>query len=258
MPVRVLIVEDHNLLRKGLHAMISDMPNYVVVGEAREGKEAVREAALLQPDLIVMDLSMPGMTGFEATVQIKRRFSEIRVLVLTIHDNEEYIREALRVGADGYVLKGASFEEFALALNLIAQGKRFISNDISMQMMDSLLQAASTPAPRSAWDLLSERERSILKLVAEGHTNRATGQFLCISPKTVEKHRASLMRKLGLNNAAELVLAAVDMGLVERAGPGFSRKRCPLPGGMTSKSFLSLDGASALPSASQAALIQAA
>jgi DNA-binding NarL/FixJ family response regulator len=258
MPIRVLIVEDHNLLRKGLHAMISDMPNYVVVGEAREGKEAVREAALLHPDLIVMDLSMQGMTGFEATTQIKRRFAEIRILVLTIHDNEEFVREALRVGADGYVLKGASFEEFALALNLIAQGKRFISNDISMQIMDNLLQGQSTPAPRSAWDLLSERERSILKLVAEGLTNRATGQFLCISPKTVEKHRASLMRKLGLNNAAELVLAAVEMGLVERAGPGSSHPRSAWLGSAAGQPCTAIDGPPALVPASQASLFQAA
>jgi DNA-binding NarL/FixJ family response regulator len=258
MPVRVLIVEDHNLLRKGLNAMISDMPDYVVAGEARDGKEAVREAALLQPDLIVMDLSMPGMTGFEATAQIKRRFSDIRVLVLTIHDNEEYIREALRVGADGYVLKGASFEEFALALNLLSQGKQFISNDISIHIMNNLLQGESTPAPRSAWNMLSERERSILKLVAEGHTNRATGEFLCISPKTVEKHRASLMRKLGLNNAAELVLAAVEMGLVERVSPGSSHKPSACLGGAAGKPFLNVGAPPAQFPTPQSPLFQAA
>lgn len=246
MPVRVLIVEDHNLLRKGLHAMISDLPNYLVVGEARDGREALREAASLRPDLIVMDLSMPGMTGFEATAQIKRRFPDMRILVLTVHDSEEYVREALRVGADGYVLKGASFEEFSLALNLLAQGKRFISNDISVQLMDTLMQGPAAPAPKTAWELLNERERSILKLVAEGLTNRAAGDFLCISPKTVEKHRASLMRKLNLNNAAELVLAAVDMGLVERAGTALSPQR-PALRGISAERCARIDVAVALP-----------
>lgn len=224
MTIRVLIAEDHQLLRKGLHSMISAMPNYEVVGEAGDGREAIREAAILHPDLVLMDLSMPGITGFEALVQIKRRSPEVRSVILTGYDNEEFIREALRVGADGYVLKGASFEEFAFALQLVVRGKKFICNQVSMQMLDNYLQGDAAPAQKSEWDMLTERERNIMKLIGEGYTNRAAGEFLCISSKTVEKHRASLMRKLGLRNAAELVVKAMEMGLVERPA-----RRAPPP-----------------------------
>ena len=216
MTIRVLIAEDHQLLRKGLRSMISAMPNFEVVGEASDGREAIREATNLHPDLVLMDLSMPGITGFEALTQIKRRFPAVRSVILTGYDNEEFIREALRLGADGYVLKGASFEEFTFALNLVVRGKKFICNQASMQMVDTYLQGNAAPAPRSAWEMLTDRERNIMKLIGEGYTNRAAGTFLCISPKTVEKHRASLMRKLGLRNAAELVVKAMEMGLVEQ------------------------------------------
>lgn len=215
MKTRVLIVEDNNLLRKGLQSLIADMVDYHVVGEACDGKEAIQQTALLKPDLILMDLSMPGLSGFEATTQIKRRLPNVRIIILTISNNEEFVREALRIGADGYLLKGASFEELAMAMQTVVHGKRFICNDISLRMMEKILN----PAPElseCAWERLNERERSILKLIAEGHTNRSAGAFLYISQKTVEKYRASLMRKLALTNAAELILTAIDMGLIER------------------------------------------
>ena len=215
MKTRVLIVEDNHLLRKGLQSLIADMVDYHVVGEACDGKEAIQQTALLKPDLILMDLSMPGLSGFEATTQIKRRVPHVRVIILTISNNEEFVREALRIGADGYLLKGASFEELAMAMQTVVHGKRFICNDISLQMMETLLNPAQASS-ETPWERLNERERNILKLIAEGHTNRSAGEFLYISQKTVEKYRASLMRKLALTNAAELVLAAIEMGLIER------------------------------------------
>lgn len=218
MKTRVLIVEDNNLLRKGLQSLIDDMVDYQVVGEACDGKDAIQQSVLLQPDLILMDLWMPGLSGFEALTQIKRRLPQVRVIILTISNNEEFAREALRIGADGYLLKGASFEELAIAMQTVVRGKRFICNDISLQMVETLMH----PKPgssESAWERLNERERSILKLIAEGHTNRSAGAFLYISQKTVEKYRSSLMRKLALNNTAELILTAIDMGLIERPTP---------------------------------------
>lgn len=216
MTVRVMIIGGHNLLRKGLCCMISEILNFEVVGQASNGKDGIHQAVTLQPDLILIDLCMPGITGFEAIFQIKKRLPEVKTVILTEHDNEDYICEALRIGANGYVLKNVSFDEFSLALNLIVRGRKYFCNHTSMQMLDVYRQDGGAPRARTAWDRLSERERGIMKLVAEGYTNRAAGQVLCISSKTVEKHRASLMRKLALRNAAELVMMAIDLGLVER------------------------------------------
>jgi DNA-binding NarL/FixJ family response regulator len=217
MTYRILIVEDHNLLRHGLRSMITALPGYEVVGEAREGKEAIREALSLHPDMILMDLSLPGMNGIEATAQIKRRMPDVRILVLTVYKTDEYVTEALRVGADGYVLKDASYDEFVTAIQTVVNGKKYICPDVSMHLINDFLRRGDPKKAATPWNKLTARERSILKLVAEGRTNRKTGEFLNISAKTVEKHRANLMHKLGLHNAAELILMALDMGLIERA-----------------------------------------
>jgi DNA-binding NarL/FixJ family response regulator len=217
MTYRVLIVEDHDLFRRGLRSMITGLPGYEVVGEAREGKEAVREALSLHPDMILMDLSLPGMNGIEATAQIKRRMPNIRVLVLTVHKTNEYVTQALQVGADGYVLKDASYDEFLIAIQTVIIGKKYICPDVSMHMINDYLHRGDTPTTETQCNKLTARERSILKLVAEGHTNHMIGEFLNISTRTVAKHRTSLKHKLGLRNAAELILTALDMGLIEHA-----------------------------------------
>ena len=221
MKKRIMIVEDHNLLRQGLRSLVSTLPDFDVVGEARDGKEAERLALSLVPDLIMMDLSMPGMNGIEATAQIKRRLPQVRVIALTAYKTDEYVREALRAGADGYVLKDASYEELVLALRHVAVGKRFLSADVSGHLVDALISTTHVVAPATApspWNKLTARERSILKLIAEGRTNRSAAEYLNVSPKTIEKHRASVMRKLGLRNVAELTLVALESGLIERPG----------------------------------------
>jgi len=161
---------------------------------------------------------MPGMNGIEATLLIKQRLPLTRVLVLTVHDSEQYVREALRAGADGYALKDATYEEFINAVQTVASGKKYLSPNVSSHLVDAYLRRSGKPATLDHWDALTSRERSILKLVAEGRTNRMAGEFLNISAKTVEKHRANLMRKLDLHNATELVLAALEMGLIETRG----------------------------------------
>ncbi len=221
MKKRMLIVEDHGLLRHGLRSLVSTLRDFEVVGEARDGKEAVRRALELAPDLILMDLSMPGMNGIEATAQIKRRLPQVRILALTAYKTTEYVREALRAGADGYLLKDASYDELELALRSVAAGKRFLSADISGHLVDALRLGAEPEArafTAGPWERLTARERSTLKLIAEGHTNRAAAAYLNVSPKTIEKHRASVMRKLGLRNVAELTLVALESGLIERPG----------------------------------------
>jgi DNA-binding NarL/FixJ family response regulator len=218
MKSRILIAEDHNLLRQGLRSLLGALPDFEVIGECADGREAVRLAVALAPNIVLMDLSMPGLNGIEATVQIKRRLPEIRVVALTSYKSDEYVREALRAGADGYILKDSSYEELVLGLRRIVAGKKFLSPDVSGHLVDSYLNGNRSPSQGEPWDRLTARERSILKLIAEGCTNRTAAEFLHVSPKTVEKHRASLMRKLGLRNVAELTLAALERGVIERPG----------------------------------------
>jgi DNA-binding NarL/FixJ family response regulator len=225
MSYRILIAEDYQLLRQGLRAMIEDASDFVVVGEAVDGKEAVQKAVALQPDLVVMDLSMPGLNGIEATIQIKRRMPHVRVLALTVYHTDEYVREALKAGADGYVLKDTSYDELLHAVRSVISGKRYISPDVSVNLLDNLLQNPHSAKPvANVWDTLTARERSVFKLIAEGHTNRSAAEYLNLSPKTVEKHRASLMHKLNLKTAVELTLLAVEMGLIEKPEVGASSK----------------------------------
>lgn len=211
---RVVIAEDHELLRNGLRSMLSAQGNYDVIGEARDGKEAFQMAMTLNPDLMLMDLSMRGMNGIDASAAIKRRAPGMRIVALTVHQSEEYVREALRAGVDGYVLKDVSFDELLVAMRTVMQGKKHLSADVYGYMVDSFVTGREAAAPKKAWDVLTARERSVLKLIAEGRTNRQVGQYLNLSPKTIEKYRASMMHKLNIANLTELVLVAISMGLL--------------------------------------------
>ncbi|WP_150696054.1 response regulator [Pandoraea terrae] len=211
---RVLLAEDHHLLREGLRLMFCALNEFDVIGEAKDGGEACRLAVSMIPDLIVTDLAMPGMDGIDVIAAIKRRLPHIRIIALTVHQDEEYVREALRVGADGYVLKSASVDELFAAVRAVMQGKRHLSPDVYGCLVDSFVSGRENHAPRPACDRLTARERSVLKLVAEGRTNRQVGVYLHLSPKTIEKYRASLMRKLEICNLTGLVLVAIEMGLI--------------------------------------------
>lgn len=237
MAHRILIVEDHTLLREGLRAMFASVAGFEVAGEARDGREALLRAMDLKPDLITMDLSLPDMSGIEATREIKRRHPEIRVLALTVQKSEEYVREALKAGADGYVLKDASYEELVAAIHQVLAGKLFLSSEVKGQVVSRYLTGGSAARPASHWERLTDRERSIAKLVAEGRTNRAAAECLNLSPKTVEKHRASLMQKLGLRSATELVLMALQQGWIEREHMIRANSSQPLFGRRESRSF---------------------
>lgn len=210
----ILIVEDHTLLRQGLQAMLSMDPNLEVVGEAEDGRQAVRLASTLAPRLILMDLSMPGMNGTEALVEIKKRHPEIRVLVLTVHTAEEYIRAALQAGADGYVLKHATRDELMLAIRSILGGKTYLSPDVAEKVVSGYLGGGHAMNVPSVAESLTLREREVLKLIAEGHANKHIADYLCVSVKTVEKHRSNLMKKLDLHNAAALTAFAIGKGMI--------------------------------------------
>ncbi|MGJ9420172.1 response regulator [Massilia sp. CMS3.1] len=232
MTVRVLIVEDHTLVREALGSLVAGLPGFEVADTVSDGKGAIRAATVLQPELVLMDLSMPGMSGMDAATEIRRRFPDVHVVFLTLSRDEKFVREAFGMGADAYLLKGASLEEFELALHCVVQGKKYLSSELSAAMATGT-HFGHSAEPGSSWKNLSGRERSILKLIAEGNTNRSAAEYLCISTKTVEKHRSSLMRKLGLRSAAELAVVAIDMGLVERASVAGPRRRAMPDPGMT-------------------------
>lgn len=213
LPVlRILIAEDHALVRAGLRALLLQDSEFEIVGEADNGRDAVRAVAELNPHVVLMDLTMPGMNGMEAILDIKRRHPEVRVLVLTLHKTEEFVLASLRCGADGYILKEATPSELRLAVRTVASGKIYLSPDV-MGSMTTGVPDGSSPAI-GVWETLTHREREVLKLVAEGKSNKAIAQFLFISAKTVEKHRAKLMSKLGMRNAAALTAYAIQKGLI--------------------------------------------
>lgn len=217
---RIVLAEDHTILREGLRAIFASEPDLELVGEATDGREAINKARELQPELLILDLSMPRMDGLTALKDIKRVAPRTRVLVMTVHSSEEYVFQAIEGGADGYLLKESSATELMLAVRSVLAGERYLSAAVASHVVAAFLQGKNAretePRPSSGLELLSTREREVLKLVAEGYRSREIGDFLCISEKTVEKHRANLMRKLGVNGAAALTTFAIEKGLISR------------------------------------------
>jgi two-component system response regulator NreC len=214
--VRIVLADDHTILREGLRALLSADPNFDIVGEAEDGREAVRCVEKLGPDLLLMDLSMPRMSGMDAISEIKKRFPETKMIALTVHKTEEYLLATLQAGADGYVLKDATHDELVMAIHNVMAGKPYLSPGISEKVIEGYLEGKEDSLSVSSWQKLSQREREVLKLIAEGYKNKEIAEDLCISLKTVEKHRANLMKKLDLHNAAGLTVYAVEKGLVSR------------------------------------------
>lgn len=212
--IRIVLAEDHTILREGLRALLSADPKFQIVGEAADGREAVRSVEKLGPDLVMMDLSMPRMTGMDAIREIKKRYPETKVIALTVHKTEEYLRTTLQAGADAYVLKDATHDELLMAIENVLEGKTFLSPGVSEKVIEGYLAGQGPRMPSSISELLSQREREVLKLIAEGYKNKEIADDLCISLKTVEKHRANLMKKLDLHNAAALTAYAIGQGLI--------------------------------------------
>jgi len=212
--IRIVLAEDHTILREGLRALLSADPKYEIVGEAADGREAVRWVEKLGPDLVIMDLSMPRMTGMDAIREIKKRYPATKIIALTVHKTEEYLRTTLQAGADGYVLKDATHAELLLAIDNALKGKTYFSPGVSNRMIAVYLEGKESQIPSSTLGLLSPREREVLKLIAKGYKNKEIAADLCISIKTVEKHRGSLMKKLDLHSAATLTGYAIEQGLL--------------------------------------------
>jgi DNA-binding NarL/FixJ family response regulator len=216
MTWKVVIAEDHTILREGLRALLGSSPEFEVVAEAEDGKEAIKCVERKKPDIVLMDLSMPRMSGIEAIREIKRGDSQIKVVALTVHKTEEYVLATLKEGVDAYVVKDATHSELLMALRSVIGGKRYLSPGVSDKVIEGYLEGRKTVKPASAFESLTAREREILKLIAEGYKNREIADYLCISVKTVETHRSSLMRKLDIHNVSGLTAFAMDRGLVTR------------------------------------------
>jgi len=213
---KIVIAEDHTILREGLRSLLSSSDEFEVVGEAVDGLDAIRCVENYHPDLILLDLAMPRMNGIEAIKEIKRQSSETKVLVLTVHKSEEYVLAAFQSGADGYCLKDATHAELLNAIKSIFSGKRFISPGIADKVLEGYLDGRKSLKSKSSWDTLTQREREVLKLIGEGYKNKDIAEYLSISLKTVEKHRSNLMAKLDLHSASALTAYAIEKGLVTK------------------------------------------
>jgi len=213
---RVVIAEDHTILRDGLKALLSSQQDFKVVAEAQDGREAIRCVQDFAPDVILMDLSMPRMNGLDAIKEIQKPNPDTKIVALTVHKTEEYVLATLQAGADGYVLKDATHSELVMAMKNVLGGNRYLSPGVSEKVIEGYLKGRGALKSQSAWDTLTQREREILKLIAEGYKNKDIADYLCISLKTVEKHRTNLMNKLDLHNVAALTALAIDKGLISK------------------------------------------
>lgn len=200
----ILLADDHSILRAGLRSILNNEPNLEVIAEVDNGKDAMKTAMALQPDLLLTDITMPKTNGTECIRELKKRTPKIKILVLTMHSSEEHVHAALNAGANGYLLKGDSHDEFILAINNILNGKTHLSSSISGNIVKGYLNSSGKSQPMASWEALTHREREIIKLIAEGYRSKDIAEYLSISNKTVEKHRSNLMKKLDLHSVSGL------------------------------------------------------
>lgn len=213
MVLKLLLADDHQIVRQGLRALLRTVPDFRLVGEAADGLEAVRLVERLQPDVLVLDLMMPGLNGMEVARQVARRMPQTRVVILSMHSNEAYVFEALQAGAMAYVLKESGADELVQAIRDVAAGRRYLSPPFSEHTIGAYRKKAEG-IPPDPYQKLTFREREVLQLTAEGLSGGEISERLFISPRTVESHRANLMRKLGVRNQKELIRYAVQRGIV--------------------------------------------
>ncbi len=210
--IRVLLADDHSLFRAGVHALLSSVEGVEVVGEADSGRKALDMVRARTPDVVLMDIAMPEMNGLETTTRVTKEFPSVRVIMLSMHAGEEYVMQALRAGASGYLLKDAATSELELAVRAVARGETYLTPTISKRVIDDYLMR--TTGSQGPVDQLTKRQREILQLIAKGYTSKEMAQMLSLSPKTIETHRTQLMKQLDIHDVAGLVRYAIRVGLV--------------------------------------------
>jgi DNA-binding NarL/FixJ family response regulator len=218
-PIRVILADDHALVRAGFHALLASLEGIVVVAEAADGRQALQLVEANRPDVVLMDISMPELNGLDAVEKITRDFPQVRVIILSMHANEEYVLQALRAGAAGYLLKDAGIAELELAVRAVGRGETYLSPPVSRSVIDDYLRRLSSPAeagglPPGPEAKLTPRQREVLQLIAEGRTTQEIAKRLNLGVKTVETHRAQLMERLDIHEVAGLVRYAIRIGLV--------------------------------------------
>ena len=212
--LRLLLGDDHTLVRHGFRKILEERPEWDVVAEVGDGRDAIRQALELKPDVAILDIGMPMLNGIDATLQIVRRLPNTRVLMLSMHSDEAYVMRALQAGATGYMLKDSAGTDLLKGVAAVAAGQSFFSPAIARLMLDDYVKRVSLSGHADRYDTLSAREREIFQLIAEARTNKEVAELLEISPATVETHRARILQKLGIHNTAELVLYAVRRGVI--------------------------------------------
>lgn len=214
MPIRILLADDHSIVREGLRALLERQQEFEVVGDAADGREAVEMAKTGHPDVVVMDVAMPGLNGIEATRRITARSPQVGVVILSMHSDESYILRSLKAGARGYLLKDSLQADLIDAVRAAAQGKSFFSPKVSKVLQEDYINELQARGAEDTWELLTDREREILQLVAEGKTNKEIAALLNISPYTIDTHRSHILQKLNLHSAPELILYAIRKGII--------------------------------------------
>jgi DNA-binding NarL/FixJ family response regulator len=213
-PIRILLADDHNILRDGMRLLLERQPGFTVIGEAADGRETVQLAEKLSPDVIVMDIAMPSLNGIEATRRIVEKHPETGVVILSMHDDESYVIRSLKAGARAYLLKDAVKTELIAAIQAVVQGRSYFSPKISRILQEDFVQLLGRRGAEDSYDLLTDREREVLQLVAEGKTNKEIANTLNLSLYTVDTHRTHILQKLNLHSVPELILYAVRKGII--------------------------------------------
>jgi DNA-binding NarL/FixJ family response regulator len=213
--IRVLLVDDHTILRDGIKALLSLYDDIEIVGEASDGREGVESVRKVRPDVVVMDLAMPGLGGMEATIEVRKANPESKVLILTQHGNKEYVLPVLKAGASGYVLKKAAGTDLLTAIRAVYRGESFLDPAVAKIVLEGCVTTYNEQDRAREYEGLSDREKQVFKLVAEGLSNKEIADLLCLSVKTIMGHRANVMEKLDIHNRTELIRYAIRKGLIE-------------------------------------------
>ncbi|MBW2411252.1 MAG: response regulator transcription factor [Deltaproteobacteria bacterium] len=213
--IKIFLADDHTIVRQGLAKLLEAEPNFKVIGEAEDGREAINRVQQLLPDVVIMDIAMPMLNGIEATRQIKKMLPQIKIIILSMHSHDRYISELISLGASGYLLKDASGGEIVKAVAAAVKGDVYLSPSISRRVIDNYLALKKTSSQEDLYTKLSNREREVFQMIAEGHPTKKIADILCVSPSTVKTHRANIMDKLQLENISQLIQFAIRLGIVD-------------------------------------------